>query len=98
PPFLACALIFGANYLRLLGATAFRNDDVAASHVPLFFLYAAVLYTAYGLFRSQGDRSGMSPALLYAGHLAFLASTIRVFDSGLALSIAWGAFALALLL
>lgn len=59
--------------------------------------YAVTIYIAYWKLAGLDTRKELLPALLYAGHATFMVSTIRLFDSGLVISISWAVFAVALL-
>ena len=59
--------------------------------------YGVTIYIAYWRLTGLDTRKELLPALLYAGHATFMVSTIRLFDSGLVISISWAVFAVALL-
>jgi uncharacterized membrane protein len=95
PVAIVSAAMFALGFLRLL-------SDEARYEVPLpslaLCLYAASLYAGYWLARRRRETHSPAPLLLYAGHLATLTATVRIFESGLAVSIAWAVLAIALLL
>ena len=73
------------------------NLDVPVPNFALL-VYAAMIYLAYVLLsRSEKNRSHL-PLVLYAGHITFMVATIRIFDSGLLISVIWGSFAVILLM
>lgn len=60
-------------------------------------LYAAALYAVYYVSYTRPAMRQLATATLYMGHLSVLVTTIRVVESGLAISIAWAVYAIALL-
>lgn len=87
-------VIFTLNYLRVVALT--DVDDVPG-HDILALLYAAELYVAYYLTRNVSMLHAFSVPALYVGHVAMLGAAVQLFDDSLAVSLAWGAVALACL-
>ncbi len=87
-------VIFTLNYLRVVALTDI--DDVPG-HNLLALLYAAELYVAYYLTRRISSLYAFSVPSLYVGHVAMLGAAVQIFDDRLAVSLAWGAVALACL-
>lgn len=75
-----------------------RHSQAIAYAGALMCLYAGMLYLLYFWFRRDRGTESAAPFLLYAGHLTLLTASVRIFDSGFVVSIAWAVFALALLL
>jgi uncharacterized membrane protein len=96
PPALVSGALFAFGYARLIVGGPARGGVPLPE--PLLFLYAGVLYAAYAWLRRLRGSHDAAPIALYAAHVAFLAATIRVFDSGLALSVAWAATAVIVLI
>jgi uncharacterized membrane protein len=88
-------LIFSLGFLEALVARPSRSDIPFPG--PLLFLYAASLYAAYLLLRRRQGSYLAAPLPLYAGHLALLTASVRVFDSALTISVAWAISAVLLL-
>lgn len=59
--------------------------------------YAVAIYVAYWKLSGHDTNQELLPGLLYAGHATLMVSTIRLFESGLVISISWAIFAVALL-
>ena len=87
-------VIFTLNYLRVVALA--DTDDVPGSDL-LALLYAAELYIAYYLTRNLSTLHAFSVPALYVGHVAMLGAAVQLFDDRLAVSLAWGAVALACL-
>jgi uncharacterized membrane protein len=96
PVVLVSAALFWFELGRLFLEHKHSTDVPYAS--TLLCLYAAVLYLAYAWFQRRRDIASLAPLLLYAGHVTLLTASVRIFDSGFVVSIAWAMFALALLL
>jgi uncharacterized membrane protein len=75
-----------------------RGNSAPAGSNVLLLLYALGLYASYFMLRRDAGQRGLAPLVLYLGHLAVMVFTIRWLDSGLAISMAWAIFAVALLL
>jgi uncharacterized membrane protein len=87
-------VIFAINYQRVvLGA---GMDEVPA-HDLLALLYAAALYVAYALVRRLPSLESVAALALYVGHVAMMSAAVQILDGRLAVSLAWGAVALACL-
>lgn len=94
-------LLVVTTVVSLWGGIVALASDPMDIEVPLpngvLLIYAAMIYLAYALLsRSEQNQSHM-PFVLYAGHITFMVATIRIFDSGLLISIVWGVFAVVLL-
>jgi len=87
-------VIFTLNYLRVV---ALADIEAVPGHDLLALLYAAELYVAYYLTRSNSILSAFAVPSLYVGHVAMLGAAVQLFDGRLAVSLAWGAVALACL-
>ena len=96
-PILIAALFMIVVGLNLLLADGRRSEDLFMPGAALF-AYSAMLYFASRRVRLAGRRNGLAVPLLYAGHVTFMVATVRVFESGLTISIVWGVFAVVLLL
>lgn len=96
PVVLVCAALFWLELGRLFFEHKHRTEIPYAS--TLLCLYAAALYLTYVYFRRGRSTESLAPLLLYAGHVTLLTASVRIFDSGFVVSIAWAVFALALLL
>ena len=95
PVLIVSALLFAMGYMYVLTSASSRTEIPLPD--GLLFLYAASLYGAYVLFRRSRETYLVAPVTLYAAHAAFLAATVRILDSGLWISVAWGVFAVILL-
>lgn len=99
PLWLAVALIFAANYLKLFAAGSMMFADTAVpAHDWLALCYAAELYLAYYFLRRDAGMSDIGTIALYAGHIAIMAWPIQIFDSRFAVSMFWATLALGCLL
>jgi uncharacterized membrane protein len=95
-PILVVATIVCAWGLVVALTSDTMNLDVPVPNFALL-VYAAMIYLAYFLLsKSEKNRSHL-PLVLYAAHITFMVATIRIFDSGLLISVIWGAFAVILL-
>jgi uncharacterized membrane protein len=99
PLWLAVALIFAANYIKLFahGSMMFADSEVPA-HDLLALCYALELYLAYYFLRKDTEMSDIGKIALYAGHIAIMAWAIQIFDSRFAVSLVWATLALGCLL
>lgn len=95
PVAIVSAALFALGFLRLVAEDSRREIPLPSLALCL---YAAVLYAGYWLARRRRETHSPAPLLLYAGHIATLTATVRIFESGLAVSVAWAALAIALLL
>lgn len=95
PVLLVSAGIFVLGYLYAL-ISGVESQGVPNSEL-LLFLYAAVLYVSYGFFRRNRRSYRWAPVMLYAAHSALLVATLKVFDSGLLISVSWASLAIVLL-
>lgn len=96
PARLVAGILFAGAFPVLLVAEPGRSGDVPLPWLALF-LYAAVLYVgAWRLHRDHG-RHQRPPALLYAGHAAFLVATVKALPSALWISATWAILGVALL-
>lgn len=87
-------VIFALNYQRVvLGA----GMDSVPAHELLALLYAAALYVAYALVRRMPALESFATVALYVGHVAMMSAAVQILDGRLAVSLAWGAVALACL-
>jgi hypothetical protein len=87
-------LIFMINLTRAI--LAFDLDQVKGGDW-LALAYALELYVGYALARRAGLPRAVQGALAYAGHLAALTAAVTLFDSQLAVSLAWAVLAVACL-
>lgn len=94
PVFTAAGLIFFHNYGRLVFGW---EIDTVVGYKALLPLYAAVIYTAYGLARQIPELKDHRTALLFFGHLNVMAGAVQLFDSRLTVSLVWGVLAVACL-
>lgn len=87
-------VVFALNYQRVvIGA---GMGEVPA-HELLALLYAASLYVAYALVRRMPALDTFATLALYLGHVAMMSAAVQILDGRLAVSLAWGAVALACL-
>lgn len=88
------AIVFVLNYQRVV-------IDAGMSEVPahelLALLYALTLYAAYTLLRREPSQESFALIALYVGHVAMMSAAVQILDGRLAVSLAWGAVALACL-
>ena len=87
-------IIFAINYLRVI---ANANIGSVPGHELLALLYAAELYSAYYFVRRLPKLESLATPVLYAGHVALMGAALQIFDGRLAVSLAWGAIAIACL-
>lgn len=94
PIWLAAAVIFLINYLRIV-------FDVDLGGVParpwLAVAYALQLYLGYYLVRARDVPQFLRGLLLYAGHISAMAAALHWLDERIVESAAWGLLALACL-
>jgi uncharacterized membrane protein len=88
------AVVFVINYLRVV--IGFDVHAVPA-HELLALLYAVALYVAYALVRRVPAFNDFATVALYVGHVAVMSAAVQILDGRLAVSLAWGAVALACL-
>lgn len=88
-----CVVICGL--FLAVTSTAVRVD--VPFTVGTLFGYAVVIDIAYVILARDEKHEAFLPALIYAGHLTFMVATVRMLDSGLAISLIWAAFAIAVL-
>ncbi|MEQ9407199.1 MAG: DUF2339 domain-containing protein [Fuerstiella sp.] len=96
PVSLVMAGLFLIGMVLALFAGAFQESDVLMPNAVLLG-YAAVLYATWTWLEYAKHLDHFSPAILYAGHLAFMVSTIRFFDNDLLISVTWAGVAVCLL-
>ncbi len=96
PVLIIAGLLFCFSYLALLVSGTGRTNVVMPT--TALALYAATLYAGYYLFSRAEGGSGASPIILYAAHFAVMACGSQAFGNGLALSIVWAVFAVAVLI
>jgi hypothetical protein len=93
PILFVSGLVFVSGFLQAIVAGPAKSGNPTA----LLLLYAAALYASYFLLRQDAGPRGLSPIVLYLGHLAAMVASLRWFDSGLAISATWAVLAVALL-
>jgi uncharacterized membrane protein len=96
PIMLVGSVLFAAGFAQTLLFE--RGGSAPAGSNMLLLVYALTLYASYFLLRRDRGKHSLAPIVLYLGHLAVMVFTIRWLDSGLAISMAWAVFAVALLL
>jgi len=96
-PIVGAALLMAMMGFNLLVTSGSYSTDLFMPGAALF-AYAAMLYFASHRMRHSGKQQSLAIPLLYAGHITFMVATIRVFESGLTISIIWGVFAVVLLI
>jgi len=95
-PLLAAAgLIYAVNYLRIILHADL--DRIAGSDL-LVLAFAGELYLAYFLACRFRLSERLRLPLVYAGHVGALAAAVHLFSGRLAVSLCWGALAVAALL
>lgn len=87
-------VIFALNYQRVVVGTGL---EAVPAHQALALLYAASLYVAYALVRRMPGLGEVATVALYVGHVAMMSAAVQILDGELAVSLAWGAVALACL-
>jgi len=93
PLWLAVALMFAVNYLRII----FDTDlDQVPGRELLSLAYAALLYAGYG-FVARRQFHTPKMLLLYMGHVCTMAAALHFLDTRIVQSAAWGIIALACL-
>ena len=99
PLWIAVALIFAANYFRLIpGYSKLSATHDVPGHDLLALCYAAELYLAYYFSRKTEGIKDIGTIALYAGHVAIMAWAMQIFDSRFIVSLVWGSVALGCLL
>jgi len=91
---LAFALIFAINYAQVITDS---NLGLTFGKAALYLLYPLELYAGYYLACRNNAFEGFKTSLLYAGHVAALSAVVYLLDTRLAVSLCWGAIALACL-
>jgi hypothetical protein len=76
------------------------HSEIASvpAHDLLALLYAIELYVAYHFVRRTPGITVLAAPALYAGHVAVMGAAVQIFDSRLAVSLAWGVVSLACLM
>lgn len=95
---IACVAVFiSFAGLSMLLDDAGQRASVFMPNIALF-IYAAFLYTASRVALVKGPGNVAAVPLLYGGHISFMVATVKSFESGLAISMIWGIFAVILLI
>lgn len=96
PVMLVSGFLFVAGLLQ----TVLFDSGAMAAAMPnvLLVLYALALYLSYVLMRSSDSLHSLAPVALYLGHLALMVETVRIFESGLSISISWAVYAVGCLI
>jgi len=92
---LVSGLLFIVGLMQLTLVEGSQAD--VAFPVGALFVYAAFLYVGAVRGRRTLGRHPRPPLLLYAGHVALMVAIVKAFTSPLAVSSAWAALAIALL-
>lgn len=91
PLLVVVGLLFFANLLRI-------DLEPSVTTVPqqhlLGWIYAALLYTGYGLTRDEPRVGHYRAVMLYAGHLTAMAATVRLIHVPIVQSVTWALLAL----
>ena len=95
PVAIVSTFVFAWGLVVALTSDA-MNLDVPVPNSALL-VYAAMIYLAYVLLSKSEQNRAHLPLVLYAGHITFMVATIRIFDSGMVISVIWGVFAVILL-
>ena len=94
----AIAFVMLLGFLQLLGPMGPVEVPLASAAL---LAYAALLYLGYGLSQrletSSAAGLNLARGTLYSGHMAFMVAIVQAASSGLVISLAWGLFAIALL-
>ena len=99
PLWIAVALIFAANYFKLIpGYSMLPATQEVPARDLLALCYAAELYLAYYYLRKTAGMKDIGAIALYAGHVAIMAWAMQIFDSRFVVSLVWGSVALGCLL
>jgi len=91
PIWLAIALVFSANYVRIIRAA--DSEHIPARHV-LAVCYALLLYASYWLLRGREALAGVRVLLLYMGHICAMAAAVHILHEPIIESTMWGLLAI----
>ena len=91
PIWFAIALVFAANYVRII-----RTADL--EHIParhlLAVCYALLLYGSYWFLRKRETFAGARILLLYMGHICAMAAVVHILHEPIIESTIWGLLAI----
>ncbi|HYA66698.1 MAG TPA: DUF2339 domain-containing protein [Burkholderiaceae bacterium] len=90
PMWLAIALVFVSNYLRVISAA--DSQSIPARHL-LAVGYALLLYGSYWFLRQRRIANEGKIVLVYMGHICAMAAAVHVFHEPMVESTIWGLIA-----
>lgn len=91
PIWSAIALVFAANYVRIIRAADW--EQIPARHV-LAVCYALLLYVSYWFLRGRDVFAGARVLLLYMGHICAMAAAVHILHEPIIESTIWGLLAI----
>ena len=95
-PVITISAMLGAWGIAVALASDSMKVNVPFPNAALL-VYAAAIYLTYWRLTKTDGRHSHLPFVLYAAHVTFMVATIRIFNSGLLISVLWGIFAVVLL-
>ncbi len=97
PLYLVAGLVLVTGFVSALAGRSFFNGVIPQAPA-LLFVYSLVLYLGFFWLRRDLYSSRIATLVLYAAHTSFLVATLNAFDNDILISVAWGVFAVILLL